>query len=125
MGASLIALLVPAPEAWESLRFSGESRGGRTALLGGVFLAVNAMMDIGVFYAYLLGVITSVVVVLTGGIHPVRRSGIAQASAMSITSLLAGLTVECSRRAALCLRRRLIAYNYAGIYQYQHRAVEC
>jgi K(+)-stimulated pyrophosphate-energized sodium pump len=91
--------------------------------LGGAFLVVNAMeLEIGVFYAVLLGVIAALVAGLltewyTSG-PPVKR--IAQASLMgSVTNLLAGLTVGMQSTALPILTISgaiLIAYNYAGIY---------
>jgi K(+)-stimulated pyrophosphate-energized sodium pump len=92
-------------------------------LLVGVFLIVNALeLEIGVFYAVLLGVITGLVVALltewyTSG-PPIRR--IAQASATgTVTNILAGLTVGMQSTALPVLTicgAVLIAYNYAGIY---------
>jgi K(+)-stimulated pyrophosphate-energized sodium pump len=92
-------------------------------LLVGVFLIVNALeLELGVFYAVLLGVISGLIVGLltewyTSG-PPIRR--IAQASTTgTVTNILAGLTVGMQSTALPVLTISgavLIAYNYAGIY---------
>jgi len=125
MAGSLIALLTRRFFAsWEIASvFRASHLAGGALTLGGVFLAVNAMeVDIGVFYAFVLGVVTGLVSGLltewyTSG-PPVRR--IAQASGMgSVTTLLAGITGGMQSTALPLLTVSgavLIAYNYAGIY---------
>jgi len=92
-------------------------------LLVGVFLVVNTLeLELGVFYAVLIGVISGLVVGLltewyTSG-PPIRR--IAHASSLgTVTNILAGFTVGMQSTALPVLTISgavLIAYNYAGIY---------
>jgi len=92
-------------------------------LLVGAFLYTNALeLELGVFYALLLGVISALVVGLltewyTSG-PPIRR--IAGASATGVvTNILAGFTVGMQSTALPILTISgaiLIAYNYAGVY---------
>ncbi len=125
LGASIIALLarhlVPRWDAGTVFRFCHLV--ASVILLVGVFLIVNALeLELGVFYAVLLGVISGLVIGLltewyTSG-PPIRR--IAQASTMgTVTNILAGLTVGMQSTALPVLTISgavLIAYNYAGIY---------
>ncbi|MCZ6485901.1 MAG: sodium-translocating pyrophosphatase [Acidobacteria bacterium] len=92
-------------------------------LLVGSFLTINAMeLEIGIFYAILMGTIAGIVIGLltewyTSG-SPIKR--IAEASRMGVaTNILAGLAVGMQSTAlpvlTLC-STILIAYNYAGLY---------
>ncbi len=92
-------------------------------LLVGSFLTINAMeLEIGIFYAILMGTIAGIVIGLltewyTSG-SPIRR--IAEASRMGVaTNILAGLAVGMQSTAlpvlTLC-STILISYNYAGLY---------
>jgi K(+)-stimulated pyrophosphate-energized sodium pump len=123
--ASLLGLfsryLMPAWEAAASFRLCHLT--GASLLLLGSFLVVNAMeIELGVFYALLLGVISTLIVGLLTEWYssgpPVRR--IAQASrAGSVTAILAGLTVGMQSTVLPVLTISgaiLIAYNYAGVY---------
>jgi len=125
LGASIISLLarylVPKWEAGTVFRFCQLI--ASVILLVGTFLIVNALeLELGVFYAVLLGVISSLIIGLltewyTSG-PPIRR--IAQASTMgTVTNILAGITVGMQSTALPVLTvcgAILIAYNYAGIY---------
>jgi len=105
MAGSLIALLTRRSlPVGRCVGVQSKSSGRRRADPRGVFLAVNAMeVDIGVFYAFVLGVVTGLVSGLltewyTSG-PPVRR--IAQASGMgSVTTLLAGSPWNAVNRAS-------------------------
>ena len=92
-------------------------------LLVGTFLTINAMeLEIGIFYAILLGTIAGIVIGLltewyTSG-SPIRR--IAEASRTGVaTNILAGLAVGMQSTAlpvlTLC-STILISYNYSGLY---------
>jgi len=125
LAASIISLLarylVPRWEPATVFRFCHLI--AAVILLVGVFLIVNALeLELGVFYAVLLGVISGLIVSLltewyTSG-PPIRR--IAQASTTgAVTNILAGLTVGMQSTALPILTISgavLIAYNYAGIY---------
>ncbi|MFB3904848.1 MAG: sodium/proton-translocating pyrophosphatase [Acidobacteriota bacterium] len=125
LGSSIISLLVchlvSRWDAGTTFRFCHLL--ASAILLGGVFLTVNALeLELGVFYAILLGVVSGLIVGLltewyTSG-PPIRR--IAQASSTgTVTNILAGLTVGMQSTALPVLTISgavLIAYNYAGIY---------
>ena len=125
LGASVISLLARylVPEMGRRNGFSILSPGRFGHSARRCFLIVNALeLELGVFYAVLLGVISGLVVGLltewyTSG-PPIRR--IAQASTMgTVTNILAGLTVGMQSTALPVLTISgavLIAYNYAGIY---------
>ena len=92
-------------------------------LLVGSFITINAMeLEIGIFYAILMGTIAGIVIGLltewyTSG-SPIKR--IAEASRTGVaTNILAGLAVGMQSTAlpvlTLC-STILIAYNYAGLY---------
>ena len=92
-------------------------------LLVGSFLTINAMeLEIGIFYAILLGTVAGIVIGLltewyTSG-SPIKR--IAEASRTGVaTNILAGLAVGMQSTAlpvlTLC-STILISYNYAGLY---------
>jgi K(+)-stimulated pyrophosphate-energized sodium pump len=91
--------------------------------LGGSFLAVNALeLELGIFYAILLGAFAGVILYLltewyTSG-PPVHRLA-AASDAGSVSNLLAGVTVgmESTVLPVLTLCGAvLVAYNYAGVY---------
>ncbi len=125
LGAAIISLLtrylVPRWDPGTVFRFCHLI--ASVILLVGVFLIVNALeLELGVFYAVLLGVIGGLIIGLltewyTSG-PPIRR--IAQASATgTVTNILAGFTVGMRSTALPVLTISgavLIAYNYAGIY---------
>jgi K(+)-stimulated pyrophosphate-energized sodium pump len=92
-------------------------------LLVGSFLTINAMeLEIGIFYAILMGTVAGIVIGLltewyTSG-SPIKR--IAEASRTGVaTNILAGLAVGMQSTAlpvlTLC-STILISYNYAGLY---------
>ena len=92
-------------------------------LLVGTFITVNAMdLEIGIFYAILLGIIAGIVIGLltewyTSG-SPIKR--IAEASQTGVaTNIISGLGVGMQSTALPVLTicgTILISYNYAGLY---------
>ncbi len=105
----------------EALRYSTFVSAG--LLLAGVYLIINLLdLEIGIFYALLMGTISGIVIGLltewyTAG-SPVRR--IANASQTGVaTNIIAGLAVGMQSTALPVLTicgTILVAYNYSGLY---------